>query len=155
MRIISSCALAALTLLSGCSTSQSVTQGVHANGAPMTKACFATHGDNSSDMDARIRQNLESHGVSVLTAPGCDKNTPGVDFTVTYTDQWWWDIVMYLKTVDIHFYSAPGGQLITSGHWNNSIVHQFPSADGVVSNLMDDMFDRASGGAVRTTTASK
>lgn len=153
--IISGCAVAAAALLAGCSTSQSIMQGAQANGAPMTKACFTTHGGNSADMDARIQQNLENHGVSVLTAPGCDKNTPGVDFTVTYTDQWWWDIVMYLKAVDIHFYTAPGGQLITSGHWNNSPLHQFPSADGVVGNLMDDMFNHASGGVIRTSSAAK
>jgi hypothetical protein len=153
--IISGCALAALTLLSGCSTSQSVMQGAQATNAPLTKACFVAHGGKSADMDARIQQNLETHGVSVVAAPGCDKNAPGVDFTVTYTDQWWWDIVMYLKAVDIHFYTAPGGQLIASGHWNNSPLHQFPSADGVVANLMDDMFNHASGGAIRTSTASK
>jgi hypothetical protein len=153
--ILSGAAIAGLSLLSGCSTSQSITQGAHVNNAPMTKACFTVHGGKSTDMDARIQQNLENHGISVLTTPNCDKNTPGVDFSVTYTDQWWWDIVMYLKTVDIHFYTAPGGQLITSGHWNNSLLHQFPSVDGVVANLMDQMFNQASGGAIRTTAASK
>lgn len=156
MRLIASgCVLAALALLSGCSTSQSVMSGTQPNNSPLTKACLVAHGGKSVDMDARIQQNLQNHGVSVLTAPACDKNAPGVDFTVTYTDQWWWDVVMYLKAVDIHFYTVPGGQLIASGHWNNSPLHQFPSADGVVANLMDDMFNHASGGTIRTSTASK
>jgi hypothetical protein len=27
---------------------------------------------------------------------------------VTYTDSWYWDIVMYLRSMDIRFYKAPG-----------------------------------------------
>ncbi|MCC8395080.1 hypothetical protein LJ656_21040 [Paraburkholderia sp. MMS20-SJTR3] len=129
--------------------------GKQAVGAPMTKACLTTHGGASRDMDQRIQQNLETHGVTVLTTPQCDRNTDGVDMTVTYNDKWWWDIVMYMKEVDIHFYTAPVGKLIVSGEWHNSVLHQFPSADGVVANLMDQMFNEASGGAVRTATAAK
>lgn len=51
---------------------------------------------------------------------------------VTYTDAWAWDLVMYLRSMDIRFYKAPVGGLIASGHWKNSILHQFPNADGVV-----------------------
>jgi hypothetical protein len=74
---------------------------------------------------------------------------------VTYTDSWFWDIVMYLRSMDIRFYKAPSGGLIASGHWKNSVLHQFPNADGVVQDLMDEMFKQTGEPtAVRTKAAS-
>src|ERR1700687_6076415 len=58
-------AVSALVILSGCSTTQSVTAGPQLKGAPLTTACFTAHGGQSADMDAAIQRNLENHGVSV------------------------------------------------------------------------------------------
>jgi hypothetical protein len=135
--LVSSVAAAlAIAVLSGCSTTQNVVAGPQVKGSPMTAACFTAHGGRSADMDAAIQRNLEAHGVSVSLAPKCDN----VDMNVTYTDSWFWDIVMYLRSMDIRFYKAPNGGLIASGHWKNSVLHQFPNADGVVQDLMDQMF---------------
>lgn len=146
--------IAALTLaaLSGCSTTQSVTGGPQSGRSPMTTACFTAHGGRSADMDAAIQRNLENHGVSVAIAPACDK----ADMNVSYTDNWFWDIVMYLRSMDIRFYKAPSGGLIASGHWKNSVLHQFPNADGVVQDLMDEMFRKTGEStAVRTTAVNQ
>jgi hypothetical protein len=143
--------VAAAALLSGCSTTQSVTAGPQAKTAPMTKACFTPHGGNSKSTDDAIQRTLETHSIAVVTAPGCTKDTPGVDMSVDYSDKWWWDLVMYPVSMDIRFYSAPSGGLIASGHWKNSVMHQFPSIDGLVEDLMNDMFMQASEpGAIRT-----
>jgi uncharacterized protein YcfL len=145
-------AVLALVMLSGCSTTQNVTAGLQVKSSLMTTACFTAHSGRSADMDAAIQRNLENHGVSVLLAPACDKT----DMNVTYTDSWRWDIVMYLRSMDIRFYKAPSGGLIASGHWKNSVLHQFPNADGVVQDLIDEMFKEAGEPtAVRTTSASK
>ena len=144
-------AVSALVVLPGCSTTQNVTAGPQVKSSPMTTACFTAHGGRSADMDAAIQRNLENHGVSVALAPACDK----ADMNVTYTDSWFWDIVMYLRSMDIRFYKAPGGGLIASGHWKNSVLHQFPNADGVVQDLMDEMFKQTGEpSAVRTKAAS-
>ena len=149
-------AAGAIALLSGCSTTQGVTTGPQAKAMPMTTACLTVHGGNSKDMDAALRRSLEAHGVSVQTTPACDKTTAGVDMTVTYDDKWWWDVVMYLRAVDIRFYSAPAGGLIASGFWKNSPLHSFPNADGVVSDLVNDMFTQAGApGTLRTSKASQ
>jgi hypothetical protein len=144
-------AVAALVILPGCSTTQQVTAGPQVKSSPMTTACFTAHGGRSADMDAAVQRNLENHGVSVALAPACDK----ADMNVTYTDSWFWDIVMYLRSVDIRFYKAPSGGLIASGHWKNSVLHQFPNADGVVQDLMDEMFSQTGEpNALRTHAAS-
>jgi hypothetical protein len=153
MRIVVSLVAALLTLvvLSGCSTTQNVTAGPQVKNSPMTTACFTAHGGRSADMDAAIQRNLENHGVSVTLAPACEK----ADVNVTYTDSWRWDIVMYLRSMDIRFYKALSGGLIASGHWKNSLLHQFPNADGVVRDLIDEMFKQAGEStAVRTKAAS-
>jgi hypothetical protein len=144
-------ASAAFAMLSGCSTTQSIVPGPQAKLSPMTTACFTAHGGRSADMDAAVQRNLENHGVSVSIAPACDKT----DMNVSYTDSWYWDVVMYLRSMDIRFYKAPSGGLIASGHWKNSVLHQFPNADGVVQDLMDGMFVQAGEpGAIRTKAAS-
>ncbi|MFM0656061.1 hypothetical protein [Paraburkholderia sediminicola] len=144
-------AVSALVILSGCSTTQNVAAGPQVNNSAMTTACFTAHGGRSADMDAAVQRNLENHGVSVSVAPACEK----ADMNVTYTDSWYWDIVMYLRSVDIRFYKAPSGGLITSGYWKNSVLHQFPNADSVVQDLMDEMFKQTGEpNAVRTKSAS-
>src|SRR5260370_3926731 len=143
--------VAALVILPGWPAHQNVTAGPQAKSAPMTTACFTAHGGKSADMDAAVQRNLENHGVSVLIAPACDK----ADMNVTYTDSWFWDIVMYLRSMDIRFYKAQSGGLIASGHWKNSVLHQFPNADGVSHDLMDEMFKQTGEPtAVRTKAAS-
>jgi hypothetical protein len=145
-------AVAAFTLLSGCSTTQTVTAGPQARIAPMTRACFSPHGGRSKSTDDAIQRTLETHSIAVLTAPDCTKDTPGVDMSVTYSDKWWWDIVMYPVSIDIRFYSAPAGGLIATGHWKNSVAHQFPSVDGLVEDLMNDMFAQTGEpGVIRTS----
>lgn len=144
-------AVSALAILSGCSTTQSVIAGPQLKGSALKTACFTAHGGRSADMDAAIQRGLENHGVSVSIAPACDK----ADANVTYTDSWFWDIVMYLRSMDIRFYKAPSGGLIASGHWKNSVLHQFPNADGIVQDLMDEMFKQTGEpSAVRTKSAS-
>ncbi|WOD14192.1 hypothetical protein [Paraburkholderia kirstenboschensis] len=143
--------VSALVILPGCSTTQNVTAGPQVKSSLMTTARFTAHGGRSADMDAAIQRNLENHGVSVLHAPACDK----AEMNVTYTDSWRWDIVMYLRSMDIRFYKAPSGGLIASGHWKNSVLHQFPNADGVVQDLIDEMFKEAGEpAAVRTKSAA-
>lgn len=149
-------AAGALAFLSGCSTTQSVTAGPQAKAVPMATACLTAHGGSSTDMDAAVQRSLEAHGVSVRTTPGCSKDTAGVDMTVTYDDKWWWDVVMYLRAVDIRFYTAPGGSLIASGFWKNSPLHQFPNSDAVVANLVTDMFAQsAPPGVLRTSNVGQ
>jgi hypothetical protein len=146
------CAVSAAAMLTGCSTTQTVTAGPQAKVAPMSQACFTPHGGNSRSTDEAIQRTLEAHSIAVLKAPNCTKDTQGVDLSVDYSDQWWWDIVMYPRSIDIRFYSAPSGALIASGHWKNSVVHQFPSIDGLVEDLMNDMFAKTGEpGTLRTT----
>ncbi|SOE80594.1 hypothetical protein SAMN05446927_3824 [Caballeronia arationis] len=74
---------------------------------------------------------------------------------VTYTDSWFWDIVMYLG-VDGHTL------LQGAGRWADCIrpleelgVTSVPNADGVVQDLMDEMFRKTGEPtAVRTGSAS-
>src|SRR5260370_33530498 len=94
--------VAALVILPGCSTTQNVTAGPQAKSAPMTTACFTAHGGRSADMDAAVQRNLENHGVSVSLAPAAAK----ADMNVTYTDRWFWEIVMHLRSLGIRFYRA-------------------------------------------------
>ena len=71
------------------------------------------------------------------------------------TDSWHWDSVMYLRPMDIRFHKAPSGGFIAPRHWNNSVLRQFSNADGVVQDLMDEMFTQTGEHtAVRTNAAS-
>ena len=58
---------------------------------------------------------------------------------VSYTDQWRWDLVMYLRWVSIDMYDADSGNLLATARWENSVFHGFQDYKTVVKGLVDEM----------------
>jgi hypothetical protein len=149
--LFSVAAIGMLAALAGCSTTQNVIPGQIGSTAkpvPMRTACLTLQGGAAADTDADVQHSLETHGVSVAIAPNCGN----ADMSVSYSANWRWDLVMYLSTLDIRFYQAPAGGLIVAGHWENSLMHQFPRTGAVIQGVVDGMFLEAGHpGALLTT----
>jgi hypothetical protein len=47
---------------------------------------------------------------------------------------------MYLRTLTINLFSGPFGNLLVTGRWDNSPMHGNYDPQGVVKELLDDMF---------------
>ena len=131
-------ALALITVF-GCATSNSVTVDPSASAKAFKSAYLVAHGERSSDMDVHIQRELLAHGLQVKIGPEI-RTLPNVDVIVRYADNWRWDIAMYLRTLDIQIYDAVSGNLLVSGSWNNSALHGFHGADGVVKQVVDEIF---------------
>jgi hypothetical protein len=138
-RIAASClAFVALTLV-GCATSNNVVVNPGAH-APVTSAYVVAHGDNSADMDASIQRALMARGIRVAAGP--DGQATDTDVLVRYADNWQWDMVMYLRALDIQVYDAKSGTLLGSGAWKNSALHGYHDRDKVVTNVVDELLTK-------------
>lgn len=130
-------AVAMLVLVSGCATHSNVV--VNPGSTLVAKSAYVVlHGDNSSDMDAHIQRELMAHGLVVKAGP--ETQQPDADIVVRYSDDWKWDVTMYLRSLDVQVYSVSTGTLVASGSWKNSALHGYHGAQDVVKDVFDQIF---------------
>jgi hypothetical protein len=95
---------------------------------------------NSADMDAAVKAALSNQGLAAKPPlPAGTRKSADVDMIVSYTDQWRWDLVMYLRWVSIEMYDSESGNLLATARWDNSVFHGFQDYKTVVKGLVDDM----------------
>ncbi len=127
--------------LSACTTSSDTTVAAGAKPIQAGSAYLVVHGGNSTDVDGHIQRALVRHGMQV--SMGLAENVPAhVDYVVKYADFWRWDVVMYLRKLEIMFYRQPAGELIATGRWKNSPLHGYQSAEKVVDETIDQVFTK-------------
>jgi hypothetical protein len=130
--------------LGACSTSTRVMVGGGSQPASVHSAALVSKGGNSVDMDQVLRHDLLARGLAVKRdASEGARQVPGVDAVVSYEDSWRWDLVMYLRSLDVSIFDAKSGALLVTGRWENSLFHRFPKTDEVVQQLMDAMYLQA------------
>jgi hypothetical protein len=137
-------AVAAVSLvLPGCAKHSRVV--VNPDSQIVLKSAYVVlHGGNSEDMDAHVQQELTAHGLQVKAGPGIRET--GTDVVVRYTDNWHWDMSMYLRLLDIQVYDGASGTLLASGSWKNSALHGYHSAGKVTKKVMDEVFAKLDAG---------
>jgi len=64
------------------------------------------------------------------------------DFVVKYLDTWNWDVVMYLKALNIQLYENITHTLIANGKWETWGFHTYSSPDNVSDELLKSIFDK-------------
>ena len=121
--------LAALALMTGCATSQNVMLAQRSAVMPRSAALVPEEG-NSPDMNGLNSSSLvrARHQHQSTFAGRHPETSDAVDAIISYTDVWRWDIVMYLKTVNINMFDAKSGNLLVTGTKDNSAFHNFKSA---------------------------
>ncbi len=137
-------ALAAATLVAalttGCATSQNVQLAQISGAKQLSTVALVPSEGNSADMDNAIKSAFLAQGVVPKQAlPAGTRKSADVDIIVDYTDQWRWDMAMYLKWVTINMYDSETGNLIANARWDNSAFHGFKNYKVVVKGLVDDM----------------
>jgi len=136
-RFVFAAVAVASLLLSGCATHSRVV--VNPGSQLVVKSAYVVlHGGNSEDMDAHVQQELMAHGIQVKAGP--EMRDTGTDVVVRYTDNWRWDMSMYLRSLDIQVYNGASGTLLASGSWKNSALHGYHSAGKVTQKVMDEVF---------------
>ena len=132
--------LAAVAFTTGCATSQNVNLAQVSGGRPVSTVAMVPSEGNSADMDAAVKDALVNQGLTAKAPlPAGTRKSADVDMIVSYTDQWRWDLAMYLRWVNIEMYDAETGNLLATARWENSAFHGFQDYKTVVKGLVDDM----------------
>lgn len=132
--------------LTGCATSQSVTLAMANPPKALNSAALVPQADNSAAMDIDITQQLQASGIAIKAplATGT-RQASDVDMLVAYADVWRWDVIMYLKTLNMNIFDAKSGNLLVTGRWDNSAFHGFQDPKQVIKGLMDEMMAKVRG----------
>jgi hypothetical protein len=130
-----------LVLILGCATSQQIVVNPAGHGRSFRTAHLVIHGDPSSDVDASIQRELLLRGLSVTAGNEADRPA-NADLLVRYVDDWKWDMVMYLRRLDLQIYDAQGNTLLAAATWKNSPMHGYHGLDKVVAQLVGETFTR-------------
>lgn len=143
-------ALAFVVALTGCATSKNVTLGQASGIRPIAKVAMSTEDGNSTAMDANFRDALIAQGVAPAGAvPRGARTSSEADAVLSYVDVWRWDLVMYLKSIDVHMFDAQSGNLLVTGRWEDSPLHGFRDAKEIVRDLVADMFTKVKPGSAQ------
>ena len=141
MRINEVIAIAAsLVIFSGCSTTQEIVLAKANPTRAIQTVSRATGDSNATDMNKNVEDAFSAQGIGVKGAlPADTRKSPDVDGVVTYSDQWRWDLVMYLQALTVNLFDAGTGDLLVTGQWHDSTLHGFKDAREVTRNLVADM----------------
>lgn len=132
----------------GCATSQQIVVNPAGRGRAFKAAHVIVHGDRSADVDASLQRELLLRGLSVTAGTEANPSVPAeADLLVRYQDGWRWDLVMYLKRLDLQIYDAQTDTLLASATWKNSALHGFHGMDKVVRQLVAETFSKLAGPA--------
>jgi hypothetical protein len=128
--------LAALSVaLGGCATSSDLVVNRSAPRTVYTSAYIVVNADNGADIDALIKKELLRHGLNVSS--GNASQTSG-RLRIEYVDEWKWDMVMYLRSIDVSAYDDRSQDLLATASWKNSAMHGFHSKDTVVADVVSE-----------------
>ena len=115
-----------LAFITGCATSQNVNLAQVSGSRPIATVAMAPSEGNSADMDVAIRTALVNQGmVSKPPVTAGTRKSSDADMIVSYTDQWRWDIVMYLRWVNIEMYDSDTGNLLATARWETPLFTAF------------------------------
>jgi len=94
-------------------------------------------------MTSVIQGVLASYGISTKPPlPAGTTKSADTDLIVSYSDVWRWDIVMYLKSLQINFVDGPSGTILATGRWENSAFHGFQDHAAVTRGVIAEMFTK-------------
>ncbi len=100
------------------------------------------HANSSRDIDLYLRNSFAKRGYP--STSGAQAEMPsGTQFYVTYVDRWYWDLAMYLLSLDVTMHDAKSGSVINSSRYKNGFFHTYPSpekkSDELVARLLGKM----------------
>jgi len=130
---------AAMLMVSGCSSIEIS----RPKGAPlesMKSAYVVVAKGGNPNIGGYIQAALARRGLKVNIGTIEDKPSDAA-FFVTYTDQWNWDIVVYLSSLNIKFFDNATGEIIASGSFkNNPVLETIPDPRKKTMEVVDSIY---------------
>ncbi len=127
-------------ILSGCSTTQEILLAKSSPTKPIQTIARSPGDSDAADMNKNVEDAFTAQGIEVKSVLAAEtRKSADVDAVFIYSDQWRWDIVMYLRALTINIFDAESGDLLISGRWHDSTLHGFRDPREVSHNLVADM----------------
>jgi len=130
-----------MLLLVGCASTTSMVVDPGSRVPQYDSAYVVKHGGNSSDMDDALTTALLKQHLNVKSGNKAPVSSMQ-QYIVTYSDHWYWDLVMYLKAVSISIKNGTNHNIIAQGSWENSFLHSYPDVNEVMENLVHKLFQK-------------
>lgn len=100
------------------------------------------HENSSRDIDTYLRNAFAKRGYAATS--GTKAEMPAsAGFYVTYVDRWYWDLAMYLVSLEVTLHDAQNGQVVNSSRYKNGILHTYPSPAGKSDELVARLLGQA------------
>lgn len=130
---------AIVVVLTGCGTLESGKRYRQVRLEDLKTAYLVTPANANLTVSRHIGETLQRRGVMVRVGP-TDPNPTNVDFVVTYTDRWNWDLKMYLESLQINFLDATNQEPIASGSYHQGVFHGYPDLEKTVQAVIESIY---------------
>lgn len=130
--------------LTACSTSQKVISSNTTHSLNPKSVCFLPNSESGKDMVSNVQKALLKNDLKLISGAQCNSYPVSADLIVKFEDSWNWDVLMYLKNLEITMLDKKGDILVT-GRWDNATFHKFPDSVNVVNGLVNEMLLKLKG----------
>ena len=86
---------------------------------------------------------LAKREIDSVMVPAGDPVPKDVDGYFTYTDNWQWDLTMYLAELEIELHEPQTARLIASAKYKQSWLHRYPTPIDIADNLVGQILGEA------------
>ena len=91
--------------------------------------------DSDRDIEKFVSDAFMRRGYHVSTGPQAQMPSSTSHY-VTFVDRWYWDMSMYLVSLDIILHDRKAGNVIGAGSYRNATFHGFPSPSGTADSIV-------------------
>lgn len=85
-----------------------------------------------------ITRELQQRGYKVIDKGSTPPQSKVNGIVVRYMDVWSWDVVMYLRSLDIKILDGRNSQILSMSNFKNGFFHSFPNSEKVVNKLFTE-----------------
>lgn len=137
------CTMCIALSIVGCKGVETITPLATYEKVPSTVAMVPKDG-NSNEVNTLIIKSLSKHGLKFkYSLPAGTTRSTDSDLLLWYEDVWNWDMIMYLRKINITIADAKDGTLLAIGEYNNdSMFHEYPYENEVIDSLLSQMMRR-------------
>ena len=86
-----------------------------------------------------ITSELQKRGFRVIDSGNKEPQLPKNALILHYMDTWFWDVIMYLRVLDIRILDGNNSEIMATAKFKNGPIHSYANPQRVVSDLFEDM----------------
>ena len=131
----------ALILLTGCAAIHKQSNS-YVNISEGKSVYIINNPHQRTEIDKMIRDEVQQLGITaVIGASSVEQHD--YDYIINYFDAWSWDLVPYLRSLEIQLFDARSNLMVERVRFENHIYfHTFPSEKKIIEELIQRIFKK-------------